>query len=334
MIRLLFVVFLFIVVQLAASFFESKRVRLYGTIAVTVLFVVLGALSAFYTTSDQEIGFVNRFGINTPIEKTGLKVKTPFFSKAYIYPGITQSMTIGYIEEAEDKNEYTENPEESLMITSDFNFIEVDAYIEYQIVDPIAFHFATFDPVGILKNAALTALKNNVGLTDVDSVITTGRAQLEANITDTIIGELESHNTGLKLVKVSIQDVSQPTEKVKAAFAKVSDAKQKAEEKINEARKYRNQQIPGAEAEAARIIATAEAVRTERVNEATAEVSKFEALWQQFQSSDVVREKLYYDTLTQILPGMDIIISPDGKTVFVKGNNSDIATAGTAEVSQ
>jgi len=312
----------------------ARFVRLIGSAVGVVALVVLALFSGIYTTTDQEIGFVNKFGVNTPITASGIKWKTPFVSTAYVYPGTTQSMTIGYIEEREDSEDYTENTAESSMITSDFNFIEVDAYLEYQIIDPIAYHFATADPVGILRNAALVAIKNNVGLTNVDAVMTTGRAQLEAQITDTIIKELETHDTGLTLVKVSIQDVSLPTNEVKEAFTAVETAKQNAEKKRNEANAYEYTHLPEAEAEATRIITAANAARTERVNEAQAEVSKFEALWTQFRNSEVVREKLYYDTLVEILPGMDIIISPDGRTVFVKGNNADVSAAGAAGVSQ
>ena len=141
--------------------------------------------------------------------------------------------------------------------------------------------------------------------------------------------ELETHSTGINIVKLSIQDVSLPNESIKAAFDAVESAKQNAEKMKNEANEYEFTHIPEAEAAATQIVTAADAARTERVNEAQAEVSKFEALWTQFSNSEVVKEKLYYDTLVQIMPEMDIIISPDGKTVFVKGTNYDITAEET-----
>ena len=190
--KVFFCILLLIVSQFGGTFAThklgekkiGKSIRIFGSLTSIVLFIVFALVSSIYTTTDQEIGFVNQLGVNTPITTSGIKFKTPFISKAYVYPGTTQSMTIGYTEEREDSEDFTPNSAESSMITSDFNFIEVDAYMEYQIVDPIAYHYATADPIGILRNAALTAIKNNVGLTNVDTVMTTGRAQLEAEITE------------------------------------------------------------------------------------------------------------------------------------------------------
>ena len=342
MVKIFLCILILIIAQFAGSFISDKleersmgkMVRITGSGAAFALFVIFFVTSLLYTTTDQEIGFVNQLGINTPFEESGLKVKTPFVSMVIKYPGTTQSMTLGYIEASEDSNDYETNNSESSMITSDFNFIEVDAYLEYQIIDPIEYHYATADPIGILRNAALTAIKNNVGLNTVDDVYTTGRAQVEAQITESIIAELETHKTGLALVKISIQDVDLPTQEVKDAFEAVEKARQEAEEQKNNANGYAFKEIPNAEAEATQIIAAADAARTERINEALAEVSKFEALWTEYKNSNVVKDKLYYDVLVMILPEMDIIISPDGNTVFVKGTTADISAVGAASVTQ
>ena len=340
MYRLYFIVFLFVVLMLITSIIKyggkiqlARNTRTTGCIVICILTLVLAFFSAIYTTTDQEIGFVNQFGINTMFEKTGLKVKTPFISTAHVFDGTTQSMTIGYIETSEDSEEYTVIDDESLMITSDMNFIEIDFYEEYRINDPIEFYYATSDPIAILRNCTLTAIKNNVGLTPVDSVMTTGKAELEARISEDIIEELLQHTTGLEFLKINVQDVSLPNKEVKDAFDEVENAKQTAQKKKNQADEYKNTQIPQAQAQASTILAAAEATRTEQINKAEAEVSTFEALWKQFRSSDVVKEKMYYDTINTVLPNMEIIISPDGKMVYVKGTQDNINAVGTAGLS-
>ena len=317
----------FIVVQLLAALVSSdkrlsRRIRVSGTIAMVVITAVLAVFSSAYTTNDQEIGFVNQFGVNTPFEKTGLKWKAPFISKAYVFNGKTQSMTIGYIQESEVSENYEAVDEESVMITSDFNFIEIDFYLEWQITDPVLYKFGTLEPVTILRNCALASIKNNVGLTPVDSVMTTGKAELESRIQEGIIEELAQHKTGISLVKINVQDVSLPNKDVQEAFDAVTSARNIAESKKSQAEEYYNKEIPEAEAEATKTIRSAEATRAESINNANAEVSEFEALWAQFRSSDVVKEKLYYDTLASVLPGMDIVVSKDGKMIYVKGNGT------------
>ena len=307
----------------STDFQIAKRIRTIGNAVVAVIAVALILFSGIYTKSDQQIGFVNVLGTNTVIEGSGIKFKTPFISKAYLFDGTTQSMTIGYVEKAEGSDEYEVNSSENLMITSDFNFIETDFYIEYQITDPIEYYYGTDNPTTILRDCALTAIKNNVGLTKVDDIMTTGKALLESQITEALQEEMTKHNLGLTLVKVSLQDVDVPTAEVKQAFDNVETAKQKAIERENNAKQYKNEQIPAAEAAVAEIIAQADASRTERINQANAEVSEFNAIWEMYKNSDVVKEKIYYDTLVEVLPNMDIIISEDSKVIYI--SNGDVA---------
>lgn len=307
----------------------GKKIRLLGNGLICLVFVVSIIFSSLYTISEQEVGFTETFGENVMIEGNGLKSKIPFFSKAHIYPGTTQKMTIGYVEEAEDEDDFSETESERKMITSDFNIIETDFYIEYTITDPIAYYYGTDNPTEVLRNCALTAIKNSVGLTDVDSAMTTGKSALEAKIHDSLMDEMANHSLGLTLGNVFIQDVEAPTEAVKAAFSKVENAKQYISERENEASKYSNEQIPLAEAAAAEIVAEANAVKTERINQANAEVAEFNTLWEQFQNSSVVREKLYYDTLMEVLPNMDIFISDGGNKMIYVTNGAAVEIAGT-----
>ena len=76
-----------------------------------------------------------------------------------------QGFPIGYRMDEEDsyqEPQYDENgelidtngvtvEEESLMITSDYNFVNVDFFVEYKISDPVKAVYASQDPVIILK---------------------------------------------------------------------------------------------------------------------------------------------------------------------------------------
>ena len=309
----------------------GKGIKTWGTVGLVVFIVVAAVPQTMYTTNDQQIGFVNQFGINTPYTKSGLKFKIPFISSAKTLDARTKSMTIGYVELSDDvdSEEFETTPGEAIMITKDFNFIEIDFIVQYKITDAIEYTYATNDPEEIFRDCILTAIKNNVGLTPIDDVLTTGKAILEANIRDSIIEELKHHETGISLVSINMQDTTLPNPQVEQAFKDVEDAKQEAESKVSQAEAYRNTEIPKAEAKASEVLSSAEASRTERVNQAYGEVAEFEAIYDQYKESPVVKDRLYYTMLEDIIPGMEVIISNDGKMIYVKNDNTSV-NAGTA----
>jgi len=297
--------------------------------AICVLFVVACIFGSVFFTNEQEIGFTRMFGQNTMIDGPGMHFKIPFLSEKKIYDATTQGMPIGYYEESDETME-----EDSLMITSDFNFVNIDFYVEYRITDPIEYCYGSDNPEGVLKNIAQASIRNTVGRYDVDAVMTTGKGEIETMVREDIIKELESHNLGITIGNVTIQDSEAPTETVAQAFTDVSDARTKAEEDINAARAYENSKIPAAEAQAEEIKQAANASKTERINEAKEEVARFEALFKEYQNNPgTVKMRLYYEAMQEVLPNMEIIIGEDAKVIYVKdGSESKVGTS--AAVSQ
>ena len=87
-----------------------------------------------------------------------------------------------------------------------------------------------------------------------------------------------------------------------------------AETKINQARKYENEQIPAAEAQADRIVQSAEAQKAARIAEAEGQVARFNAMYEQYaQNPLITRQRMFYETLESILPDLKVIIT-DGST--------------------
>lgn len=285
-----------------------------GLLSLTIIL-----FDTVYVTSEQEIGFISTCGNNEMIDNAGIHLKIPFFSEKYTFDATTQGMPIGY--------NITNNEsitEDSLMITSDFNFVNIDFYLEYKISDPIAYKYSTSEPDNLLKNISLAAIRNTVGQFKVDEVLTTGKTEIESKVFDDISNTLEQYNTGLSVLNITIQDAEAPNSSVQAAFKAVEDAKQQAETKNNEAKKYENEQIPAAEANASKIKASAEATKAERINEATEEVARFEALYTEYcKNKEAVKSKMYYDTIGKILPNMDIIVGSDN-IVYIKGNTNSV----------
>jgi len=205
---------------------------------------------------------------------------------------------------------------ESLMITSDYNFVNVDFFLEYKVSNPERYLFASNEPEAIFKNMALSYIRDTIGLHVVDEVITTGKSEIQAEIREKLSIRLAHDNLGLQLINITIQDSEPPTEIVKDAFKNVETAKQGKETRINEARKYESEQIPAARAQVDAIQKEAETHRQVRVNEALAQVAVFNAMYEEYQKNPVMtRQRMFYEAMEEILPNLKIVIDDgDGST--------------------
>ena len=126
--------------------------------------------------------------------------------------------------------------------------------------------------------------------------------------------ELEEQNIGLSLIDISIQDVEPPTALIKEAFSEVENARQNKESAINKANQYRNEQIPAAEAKADKVIQKAEAQKTARINEANGQVARFNSEYAEYTRYPLItRQRMFYEAMEEILPGLKIIINNDGE---------------------
>lgn len=299
---------------------QMRKLKLIVYGALSAIILVITVFNCVFFTNEQEIAYTMTFGKPTIVEGAGPHFKMPFITTKKVLDATNKGIAIGYnLENNESVSE------ESLMITSDFNFVNTDFYVEYRISDPIAYVYGSSDPEGILRNIAQASIRNTVGLYDVDSVLTTGKSEIEAIVKEQIIEKLQHHETGLSIVGVSIQDVEPPTEEVSAAFKDVETAKQNAESVVNEAKASEKAKIPDAEAKADKIIKDAEAEKTERINQATQEVAEFMALYHEYMENPAtVKLQLYYSMMEDILPGMEIIIGNDSKVIYVK--NGEVVT--------
>ncbi len=284
-----------------------EKVNKSVTLAVVIGFLALTAFLSFYTISEQEAAVVTTFGVPKAVTETGLHVKIPYIQNVVKVNTTINGFSIGY-----ESTETGEIPieSESLMITEDYNFVNVDFYVEYRVVDPIQYLYASSDPVGILKNISQSWIRDTIGVYDVDSVLTTGKGEIQSRIKESINSDLQGMQLGLQLVNITIQDAEPPTNEVMEAFKAVETAKQGMETSINEANKYQNEQIPLSEAEVDRILQEAEVQKTQRINEAVEMVAMFEAMYEEYEKDpEVTRLRMFYECMEELLPDLKIIIN-------------------------
>lgn len=306
--------------------------------AFLVILVVLVASQSTYQIREQEQAVLTTFGKAQSVTTPGLHFKIPFIQQVTKVNTTIKGFSIGYDEAT---NEVIED--EAIMITSDYNFIDVDFFVEYKVSDPVKAVYASEDPALILKNIAQSCIRTVIGSYDVDAVLTTGKNEIQSSIKEMIMAELEEYDIGVQLVNITIQDSEPPTAEIMEAFKKVETAKQGKETSINNANKYRNEKIPTAEAEADRIIKDAEAFKAERINEATAQVARFNAMYEEYVKNPVVtKERMFYEAMEEVLPDLKLIIdSGDGvdkilplesfSTIEMTTSGSSASSSGTEE---
>ena len=198
---------------------------------------------------------------------------------------------------------------EGVMITSDYNFIDVDFFVEYRILEPVKYLYNSEEPEDVLKNISQSCIRTVIASYDVDEVLTTGKGEIQSKIKEMILKQMEEQDLGIQLVNITIQDSEPPTQEVMKAFKAVETAKQGKETALNNANKYRNEKLPEAEAEADQIIQDAEAQKQVRINEAEAEVARFNAMYEEYvKNPEITKKRMFYETMEDVLPGMKIVI--------------------------
>ena len=281
-----------------------KKVGRITLLIIGLIILLTVAFGSFYTIKEQEQAVVTTFGKSKSVTEAGLHFKIPVIQTVQKVDTTIQGLAIGY-----DLETGTPNEAESMMITKDFNFVNVDFFVEYKVSDPVKMLFASEEPVTILKNIAQSSIRAVVGGYNVDNVITTDKFEIQTKIKEQILAKLQTQDIGLQLVNITMQDSEPPTAEVMEAFKSVETAKQAADTAVNNATKYKNEQIPKAEAEVDKINQEAESKKAQRVNEANAEVSKFNKMFEEYKKYPLItKQRMFYEAMEDVLPSLKVVI--------------------------
>ena len=292
--------------------------RLAKNALVIVLFVaILGSAgTCFYTVDDKQQAVVTTFGKVTDVTDAGVHFKIPFGIQQVqkVDVNVYQKIELGY-----DSSKNNMTTKESAMITGDYNIVNVDFFVEYKISDPVQYLYSSNDPELILRNLIQSQVRNVVGSSTVDAVLTDGKENIQMQVKDLVSTILEEYDIGLSLVDVKIQDAEPPTVEVVEAFKAVETAKQQAETVINDAKAYQNAQLPKAQAEADKLIQNAEYLKQKRINDAVQQVAMFEAMYAEYaENPAITRSRMYYETISEVLPEVKLYIN--------SGNGGNVQT--------
>ncbi len=252
-------------------------------VAAIIVAVLLG-MNSVYILDTQERGVVLRTGKFDRIEGEGLNWKLPVIEDVII-------VNATRVRETEIRES---------MLTEDENIVDVKLNVQYRVTDPVSYALRVEDPELTLRDAAESALRHEVGSTEMDPILTTGRVVLAEAVKQRLQFYMDEYNTGITLQNVNIKDATPPAA-VKEAFDDVQRAKQDKERTINDAEAYANSVVPEARGRAQRQLEEARAYRERVVARAEGEADRFTKLLSEYNKAPAVtRERLYIDAVTQV----------------------------------
>lgn len=312
---------------------DPKKLKKFILIAVAVIVLLIGISTCFYTVDDKQQAVVTTFGKVTDITEAGVHFKLPFGIQKVnkVDVNVYQKIELGYRTDGSAPNGYDLNTSESTMITGDYNIVNVEFFVEYKISNPERYLFSSNDPEEILRNLIQSQVRNVVGSSSVDAVLTDGKENIQMQVKDLVTQILQEYDIGLTLVDVKIQDSEPPTQEVIEAFKAVETAKQQAETVVNDAKAYQNAKLPDAQAQADKLIQDAEYLKQKRINEAIEQIALFEAMYEQYAlNPDITKSRMYYEAISEILPDVKLYINTASESSDVQMLLPLESLAGTA----
>lgn len=271
-----------------------------AVVAVIIIAVIAYLAFGVYQLDEKEQAVVLRLGKFESIVGPGLHWNPKFIDK--VYP-------INITEERQYRTG-------GLMLTEDESIVELPVTVQYNIVDIKGFVLNVRNPEASLQQATDSALRHVVGSTELNQVLSEGRAKIASEMKERLQDYLDSYKTGINIVAVNIQE-GKPPSAVKAAFDDVIKAKEDEERLKNEAQAYANEIVPRARGQAQRAIEEANAYREQVIAKAEGEAERFNKLLTEYQKAPgVTRERLYIDAIEHVMVNSSKVL------VDVEGGNN------------
>ena len=285
----------------------GEGVRPAAVAAVAGVGFGLWALSGVYIVQPNEQAVVTTFGAYSRSETPGIRYHLPSpIERVEKVPVTTLNrIDIGGVGE-------NDMPEESLMLTGDENTVDIDFVVYWRIKDAAQYLFNIQNPDNTVKEVAESAMREVVGKSELQPILTTGRGQVQAQTAELMQRTLDSWGAGISVVEVQIRSANPPQE-VAAAFRDVNSAGQDQESARNEANTYRNRVVNEAKGDASKLVQSAQGYREQAVREATGDVSRFNQIYEEYRRAPgETKDRLYIETMQRVLQNSNKVII-DGK---------------------
>jgi membrane protease subunit HflK len=290
-----------------------------GVLLVAIVLAAAWLGTGFYRVQPDEQGVVLRFGAYNRTTLPGLNYHMPWPIEAVLRPSVTHinRVEVGFRSGRSEMVETGRDAsgrdvlEESLMLTGDENIIDIDFAVFWRINDAGAYLFKTRNPASTVKSAAESVMREVIGRTPIQPALTGARTQIEAAVMKGVQSILDQYGTGVELTQVQLLK-SDPPDEVIESFRDVQRANTDADRMRNEAESYRNDIVPRARGDAARVTASADADRQASVAQATGQGQRFLSVLKAYDAAkDVTMQRLYIETMQDVLSHTPAIIVDD-----------------------
>jgi membrane protease subunit HflK len=292
------------------------KIVIIGIMAILLLWLASG----FYIIQPGENGVVQRFGewARTKSEEgLGYRLPWPVETVQKVNVSELRRMEIGFVDVGQGRSGNKRDvPEESLMLTSDTNIVNLDLVVLWNIASAEDYLFNIEQPQNTIKKVAESAIREVVGQTPMFPIITDARTQVAQRAKEIMTENLDQYGAGVNISQVLIQDAEVHPD-VEGAFQDVQSARQDAVNVQNQAQAYREDILPRARGNAIQLIQEAEAYKQSTVARATGDAERFNSIYAAYQTGkDVTRERLYLETMEDVLGNAQKIIM-DGENGVV-----------------
>ena len=246
-----------------------------------------------YRIEPAERGVVMRFGEYVTTLQPGPHIRFPRPIEEVLKVNVERIQTV---------------TSDSAMLTGDENIVDVELAVQYRIKDVKSYLFEINDPDVSVQRVTESAIRDIIGQSTLDFVITEGRAEI-ATGAETLIQEiLDNYLSGVEITSVNMQP-AKPPEEVKAAFDDAIKAREDEQRKINEAEAYRNEVVERMAGEAARIRLESQGYRDRVIAQSGGEAKRFTQLLTEYEKApEVTRTRLYLEAIEDVMSDSTKII--------------------------
>jgi modulator of FtsH protease HflK len=290
-----------------------------GLILLLLAVVVIWFGSGFYRVQPDEQGVVLRFGAYSYWTPPGLHWHIPWPVEEVELPTVTRinRTEIGFRSAAGGNVETGRDAAgrdvlaESLMLTGDENIIDIDVAVFWRINDAAAFLFNTANPETLVRGVAESSTREVIGRTPIQPALGPLRGQIESDVLKQTQEILDRYKAGVEITQVQLQKVDPPAAVIES-FRDVQRANTDAERMRNEAESYRNDIVPRARGDAARIVAEGQGAKAASVAQANGQAQRFDNVFKAYQAAkDVTLRRMYLDTMEEVLSHSQPLVVDD-----------------------